>query len=55
MTEKELREWIRENLEIHVEPLDRYGSSRDANIGLKFRGEDKPFISEYINIPNNHE
>lgn len=49
---EELRKWIRENLVIDIEPLNQYGSSHDVKINLKLRGEERPFTSDYINIPD---
>lgn len=51
MTPEELKEWLRHNLEIEVRPASNYGPGNDVRIGLRFAGEDHPFIFEYVTIP----
>jgi len=54
LTSDELKEFIkfflRENLELIVE-VEPYSSSNNQTVGLKFKGDEKPFTAEIVFIP----
>lgn len=51
--DKQIKEFIKENLSIVVDLDDKSGSGNSVLIGLKFEGEDKVFGRDVIYIPDN--
>lgn len=51
MNEDQLKEWIRNNLILEAEFVDRLGPCMDVRVQLRFEGEFKPFVSDVITIP----
>jgi len=52
MDEKEIREFIKNNLEIYVAPEDGYNSDNNYVVGIRFRDELECFSYETIYIPS---
>ena len=50
-TDDELREWLRENLDLDVRFCDRWEPNNDVYVGLRFKGEDAPFARARVSIP----
>ena len=50
MDEKQLKEWLRENLHFEVKRLN-YGVNFVV-VGLRFKEEDTCFTYDYISIPD---
>ena len=54
-TQEALREWLRLNLKIDVEPCIKLGKNNDVNIGLRFKGEEAAFCYERVSIPDQED
>jgi hypothetical protein len=52
MDEKQLREWLRENLVVTAEDADRFSRDNDVYVGICFKDETKPFTRELVRIPD---
>ena len=51
---EQLKQFLRENLEIIIEYTDRYSSRNDQKVGLKFKGEEDCFTYETVYIPDDN-
>jgi hypothetical protein len=51
MTADELREWLRDNLVIDVDPCSMWEKGNSVFVALRFKGEPKPFSREVVYIP----
>lgn len=55
MTEKtdaDLRQWLKDNLVIEVEHVDKWGPGCDVYVQLRFKDEPKEFSYDVIHIPS---
>ncbi len=53
MNHEELRQWLKDNLEICVEYIDSYGPLNDVRVGLRLKGDTRSFTYETIHLPSN--
>ena len=51
MTADELREWLRDNLVIDVDPCSMWEKGNSVFVALRFKGEPNPFSREVVYIP----
>ena len=53
MSEEEIKEFLRNNLEIVIENERKYSPGDDQMVGLRFKGEDECFTQGVVYIPEN--
>lgn len=51
MSEEEVKQFIKNELILDVSLNDNYGPGNSVIVGLRFNGEEFPFVSEPIYIP----
>ena len=51
MTSEELKEWIKNNLEIYAVYVDQYSPENDMDVCLKIKGDKDPFSMATVYTP----
>jgi hypothetical protein len=55
VTSEQIKEFIRENLEIDVKYETSFGPELNQIISLKFKGDDRAFTESIVTVPSHKE